>query len=173
METSYTTYSPHEMQNILQEYKPGVRGCGFKALSKKYNVIGGHTVILKWKKKWDGTEASLKKQSGGDARSILTPREKKVHIHDFATKKSKVEAVEYPEVKENVEKKTKKAISLRSVQKIGQSLRLSSKKRKRVLRSQGQISLYFRIFAFSATYSENLLFLCDREGRIPGIRSKH
>ena len=135
------------MHNILLEYKPGVWGSGFLALSKKYQVQGGSKLISEWYKKWDGTESSLRKQSGGDVRSILTPKEKKLHIRNFVTKKSKVEAAIYPEVKKNVEKKTGKDISLRSVQEIGQAMRISSKKRKRVLQSQGQTDTFFLFFA--------------------------
>ena len=75
------------MHNILLEYKPGVWGSGFLALSKKYQVQGGSKLISEWYKKWDGTESSLRKQSGGDVRSILTPKEKKLHIRNFVTKK--------------------------------------------------------------------------------------
>lgn len=136
------------MHNILREYQPGVYGYGFKALAKKYNVRGGRRLLSEWFKKWDGTESSLRKQSGGDKSSILTPKEKKTHILDFATKKSKVEAVNYPEVKENVEKKTGKDVSLRSVQRHGKELNLSSKKRKRVLKSQGLTETFFAFFSF-------------------------
>ena len=116
METSYSQHSPHLMQTILQEYKKGIRGHGFQALASKYNIKGGAQLVSYWYSKWDGTENSLKKQSGGDKRSLLIPKEKKRHIDDFVAKRSKVEAVNYSEVKDNVEKKTRKAPSLRTVQ---------------------------------------------------------
>ena len=141
MEISYSQYPPHLIHTILQQYQKGVRGKGFRALAKKYEVKGGHQLISFWYSKWDGTESSLKKHSGGDTRSTLTEKEKKVHIHDFIEKKSKTEAVTYPEVKVNVEKKTKKAPSLTAVKRIGKSQKITSKKRKRVLKSQGRSSL--------------------------------
>jgi len=171
--SSYTSYSTHEMHNILTEYKPGVRGSGLHALSKKYNVRGGPKLISEWFKKWDGTEASLRKQSGGDVRSILTPKEKDLHIRKFATRKSKVEAVNYPEVKENVEKKTGKEISLRSVRRVGKKMNLSSKKRKRVLKSQGLIDTFFVPFVISIQGSEKCSFFCCRNRGISRIGSKH
>ena len=149
------------MHNILLEYKPGVWGSGFLALSKKYQVQGGSKLISEWYKKWDGTESSLRKQSGGDVRSILTPKEKKLHIRNFVTKKSKVEAAIYPEVKKNVEKKTGKDISLRSVQEIGQAMRISSKKRKRASkpRSDRYFFLVFRL-ADRERESKEFFFFC-------------
>jgi hypothetical protein len=74
------------------------------------------------------------------------------------TKKSKVEAAIYPEVKKNVEKKTGKDISLRSVQEIGQAMRISSKKRKRVLQSQGQTDTLFLFFALHREREEKNFF---------------
>jgi hypothetical protein len=137
MEVSYSQYPPHLQQTILEQYKRGIRGLGFKALAKKYDIKGGHQLVSFWYSKWDGTESSLKKKSGGDKRSILTLNEKKKHIHDFIEKRSKTEAVIYPEVRKNVEMKTKKAISITTVKKIGRSQKITSKKRKRVLKSQG------------------------------------
>lgn len=90
-----------------------------------------------WYDKWDGTEFSLIKHRGGDRRSILTPEEKKKNIYDFTSKRAKVEAPTYLEVKRNVEKKTRKRPSLATVKRVGKSLRISSKKRKRVPKSQG------------------------------------
>ena len=115
MESSYSQYSPHLIQVILKEYKKGVRGQGFQALANKYNIKGGAKLIKCWHEKWDGSENSLKKRSGGDRRSILTPQEKKRHIGDFVTKKSKIEAVNYREVSANVEKKTGRTPSPRTV----------------------------------------------------------
>ena len=109
---------------------------------KKYQVQGGSKLISEWYKKWDGTESSLRKQSGGDVRSILTPKEKKLHIRNFVTKKSKVEAAIYPEVKKNVEKKTGKDISLRSVQEIGQAMRISSKSEKECFKAKDRQILF-------------------------------
>jgi len=68
---------------------------------------------------------------------IDAPEEKTKHIYDFTAKRAEVEAPTYLEVKRNVEKKTKKRPSLSTVQRDGKSLRINSKKRKRVPKSQG------------------------------------
>ena len=79
MEHSYQEYSPHLIHHILQQYKPRVRGCGFDALATRYKIKSGGRLVKYWYDKWDGTEFSLIKHSGGDRRSILTPEEKKKH----------------------------------------------------------------------------------------------
>ena len=142
MEHSYEESPPHLIQTILCQYKKGVRGHGFKALATKYGVKGGHKLVSSWYSKWDGSESSLKKQSGGDRRSILTEKEKKKHVRDFIVKSSKKEAVTYPDVKKNVESKTKKALGLTTVKDYGKSFNITSKKRKRVLKSEGFASFY-------------------------------
>jgi hypothetical protein len=148
------------MHTILLQYKPGVRGNGFRALATKFRIKGGHKLISSWYSKWDGTELSLEKQSGGDKRSILTPKERKKHIYDFVDKKSKSEAVKYTEVKKNVEKKTNKRPALRTVQRNGKSLGITSKKRKRTLKSQGFFSFFF-VLSFSLSFSSFLPdFVC-------------
>jgi len=43
MTTSYEHHSPQEIQKILEEYQPGVRGKGLKALAKRYNIKSGHS----------------------------------------------------------------------------------------------------------------------------------
>ena len=73
----FTAVSLDQKQQILQEYQPGVRGKGFKALAKRFEIKGSHSTIQKWYKKWDGSKESLKKESGGDRRSILTEKEKR------------------------------------------------------------------------------------------------
>jgi hypothetical protein len=137
MADSYTQYDPHLKQTILQQYQKGVRGHGFQALANKYNIKGGAMAVSYWFNHWDGTESSLTKHSGGDRRSILTPEEKKKYIKRFVDKKSKTEASIYAEVLNNVEKKTKKSLTLRTVQRDGKALGISSKKRKRVTKNQG------------------------------------
>jgi transposase len=137
-----------QKQQILEEYQPGVRGNGFKALAKRHSINGGHTTIRKWYKKWDGTKNSLQKESGGDRRSILTEKEKKKEIVGYISKKARKNAVNYPEVKENVERKTGKDIKLRTVQEIGKNLQMTPKKTKRKTPSEGKFHAQFSLKSF-------------------------
>ena len=66
-------------------------------------------------------------------RSILTEKEKKKDILGYIKKKARKDAVNYREVKQNVEFKTGKKIKLRTVQILGKELKAVSKKTKRKL----------------------------------------
>jgi transposase len=144
----YAEISLDQKQQILQEYQPGVRGQGFKALAKRYGIKSGHTTIRKWYQKWDGTKASLQKESGGDKRSILTEKEKKKEILGYISKRARKDAAIYREVKENIESKTGKNIALRTVRRLGKELKASSKKTKRKSPSEGKVSWLFLFHFF-------------------------
>jgi len=144
----YAEVSLDQKQAILEEYQPWVRGKGFYALAKRHNINGGPTTIRKWYKKWDGTKNSLEKESGGDRRSILTENEKKKEIVGYITKKSRKDAVNYPQVKKNVDLKTGKDIKLRTVQEIGKNLQMTSKKTKRKTPSEGTFHCHFSLKSF-------------------------
>jgi hypothetical protein len=90
MEIKSDKYTPHFMHTVLQQYTRGVRGYGFAALAKKNSIKGGRQLVSYWYKKWDGTESSLSKQSGGDKRSILTPKEKKSTLVTMWKKEAKL-----------------------------------------------------------------------------------
>ncbi len=138
----YAEVSLDTKQQILQEYQPGVRGKGFKALAKRYGIESGHEKIRKWYQKWDGTKESLKKESGGDRRSILSEKEKKTLIVGFINKRAKKDAANYREVQGNIESKTGKKMALKSVQNLGKKLGATSKKTKRKTPSEGSLQLF-------------------------------
>jgi hypothetical protein len=111
---------------VLREYQPGVRGHGFAALAKRFKVGksgDGAKLVRLWWKKWNAggrTLAALEVVTG--RRSILSETEKQKHILKFVMHKNLIgEAVDYPEVHENVITKTKKEISLRQVKDIGKN----------------------------------------------------
>src|SRR6202012_1235360 len=56
--------------------------------------------------------------------------------------------VNYPEVKENVERKTGKDIKLRTVQEIGKNLKMTPKKTKRKTPSEGKFHAQFSLKSF-------------------------
>jgi hypothetical protein len=162
--TTYKHYTPQEIQSILEEHEPGVRGKGLKTLAKQHNIKGGHNLIKYWLSKWDGTVKSLEGMGGGDRRSILTDQEKKKHVDRFITKRSKKDAVQYPEVKANIENKTGKDISIQTVRRIGHELGHSSKKVKRLLESEGMFRSPFPY--------ELLLDTEDFKENVAGFRRK-
>jgi len=133
----YAEISLDKKQEILQEYQPGVRGKGFKALAKQYEIKSGHKTIRNWYQKWDGTKESLEKESGGDRRSILSEKEKKSLIVGFIRKRARTDAANYREVQENIESKSGKKLAGRSVRRLGKELGAQSKKTKRKTPTEG------------------------------------
>jgi hypothetical protein len=119
---------PQLLKNVLLEYQPGVRGKGFGALAKRYKVgkSGPSAKLIQlWWRKWNyggRTLEALEPVAGAGRRSILTETEKQKHILKFVIHKNLIgEAVDYPEVHENVLTKTKKDISLTQVKAIGKN----------------------------------------------------
>jgi hypothetical protein len=63
MKSNYNSYTSIFKHNVLEESRPGVYGCGFKSLAKRFKVKGGHTLIMRWYRQWDGTVQSLNRKS--------------------------------------------------------------------------------------------------------------
>jgi transposase-like protein len=127
-------------ERVVREYKKGVRGHGFDALSKRFLIQ--KMVIKKWWRKWNSAGRSIaafEEEAGGDRRSILTEREKERYILDFVSHQNAIrKAVDYNDVHANVIKKTKKEVSLRTIQEIGkEELDISWKKTTQTLVSDG------------------------------------
>ncbi|CAF4777475.1 unnamed protein product, partial [Rotaria sp. Silwood2] len=57
---SYTSIFKH---NVLEGYRSGVYGSGFKSLAKRFKIKGGHMLIKRWYRQWDGTVQSLNRKS--------------------------------------------------------------------------------------------------------------
>lgn len=70
----YFKYTSQFKHSVLEEYRPGVIGRGFKSLAKRFKVKGGHRVIMHWYKRWDGTIYSLNPQPKGHRPRTMTPQ---------------------------------------------------------------------------------------------------
>lgn len=106
-------------QRVLEEYKPGVRGCGFEALAARFKVKNAQS-ISDWHRVWDGSVESLERKKGSGRKRKLTDKESKAHIKDFvdnANREGKV--VTYADVHTEVKEKTGKDVSLSTVRRIG------------------------------------------------------
>jgi len=83
----YDKYTSHFKHNLLQEYRPGIFGCGFKALAKRFKIKGGHKLIMRWYHQWDGTVESLNHKTKGHRRRTMLPQEVIITICIFFLKK--------------------------------------------------------------------------------------
>ena len=135
--TRYTAAFKHA---FFLEYKPKIRGSGFKALAKRFKIPGGHTKISRWYAKWNKTQESLETTKGGDTRSILTTKEKKKQIFDFIRKRNKAgQQVDYKKVTAHVRKATGKNISYSAIKAIGQQeFNIKWKRAKRIMYHDGK-----------------------------------
>ena len=92
----------------------------------------------------------------------MTSKEKKTHVGDFIEKRAKKEAVTYQEVKKNVELKTKKRPALRTIKDYGKAFNITSKKRKRVLKSEGLFALFFLMLPVHCLLAAHTHYVRDR-----------
>jgi transposase len=131
-------YSADTKHNILTQYKPGVRGCGFTALANRYNIKGGNQLIQLWYNQWNGTPQSLEKHTTSHKKRKLNERDVHKYITRHVVKMNEGgEAVDYTGVKKNVKLKKGKSIPLRTIQRYGKKAGLSYKRTTRTLISQG------------------------------------
>ena len=141
-----TKYSKAFKERVVREYQPGVRGKGFWSLATRFKISS--LLIRRWRTQWEEggrTAEAFESHAGGDRRSKLTQREKERYILDFVShKNAKSEAVDYKDVLNNVVKRTKKNIALRTVRQIGnEELNLSWKKTTSTLVSDGTECTFF------------------------------
>ena len=142
-----TKYSKAFKERVVREHKPGVRGKGFRTLAKRFKISS--SVIRGWWRKWKNggqTMEAFESTAGGDRRSTLTQREKERYIEDFVShNNAKGVPVDYKDVLAHVLRRTKKNVSLRTVEEIEkEELNLSWKKTTQSLVSDGKhIALIF------------------------------
>ena len=106
--------------SILLEYIPHSTTHSFAALARRHDVAGGGEVVRRWHQRWNRTPHSLERREGSGATPILTPSEISRHIRApiLAANRSH-RAVSYTKLLPDVRRKTRKAISLRTVRRYG------------------------------------------------------
>ena len=113
----YTSTFKH---NVLEEYRPGVCGFGFKSLAKRFKIRGDHKLIMKWYRQWDATMQSLNRRSKGGRPRTLTMGKVKRYVLDFVNMmNSQYKPVNYPMVQSNVEASLNKMVPLSTIQSYG------------------------------------------------------
>ena len=116
----HNRYTSTFKQNVLKEYRPGVYGCGFKPLAKRFKIKDDHKLIMKWYRQLDGTVQSFNRRSKGGRPRTLTPSEVKHYVLDFLNMmNSQYEPVNYRMVQSNVEASLNKMVLLSTLQRYG------------------------------------------------------
>ena len=138
---TYHEYSAGTKQHILQQYKRGVRGCGFQALAKKYGIAGGKRSLQYWYSIWDGSVASLQKNTTSHKRRRLEPGQVQQHIRQYVIDMNEQgDHVNYSDDKEHVERETGSPIAWSTLKRYGYNeARVSCKRTTRVLTTDGTL----------------------------------
>ena len=112
--------SPNEKHNILTLYSNKAHNYSFKSLARQFNINGGGRTIQNWYERWNGTPQSLDRKRGSGRAPVLTSAEVNKCIKlPILYRNRNHRPIHYPEVFVNVKEKTKKQISLRTIQRIG------------------------------------------------------
>jgi hypothetical protein len=120
MKSTYNSYSSIFKHNVLEEYRPGVYGCGFKSLAKRFKIKGGHKLIMRWYRQWNGTVQSLDQKLKDGGPSTMTKSEVKHYLSDFvATMNSQHKPVNYKIVQLHIEDSLGKRVPLSDIQRYG------------------------------------------------------
>lgn len=136
---TYQEYSAHTKHSILQQYKRGVRGCGFHALAVKYDIHGGGPAVRYWYTLWDGTPHSLQKLTTSHKHRRLDSQQLQQHIRGYVIDMNKqTDPVKYKDVKQNVEMETQNPIAYSTLKRYGYNeANISWKRTTRTLTTDG------------------------------------
>jgi len=126
-------FTPQQKHSILSHYCAGVRGAGFDALARRFAVKGGGSLIRSWYAAWDGTPASLQQKGGAGRPRILSRAEVSRHVRAPLLAANRAHrAIHYTTLLPALRAKTRKQISLRSLQRYGkEELGAKSKRSKK------------------------------------------
>jgi hypothetical protein len=105
-----------------------------------HGVIASRKTIFNWRRQWTGTPQSLMRKDGSGRASILTPSEVNRHVRApiLAANRSH-RAASYTKIYDLVKQKTRKNLSLRTLQRIGkEQLHIKSKAAVKRTKEEGQ-----------------------------------
>lgn len=130
--------SAEAKHHILLEYTPRDTSRSFSALARRHAVRGGERTIRRWHQRWNGTLHSLERKDGSGKARILTAAEVNRHVRApiLAANRSH-RAIHYTDLLPEVQRKTGKKISLRSLQQYGKE-ELAIKQRHTKKRTAGE-----------------------------------
>lgn len=90
-------------------------------IARQHGVSVGRTTIWEWRQRWNGTPQSLERREGSDGTPKLTPLEVSRHVRAPILAANRAHrAISYTKMLPEVRRKTRKDISLRTLQRTGQ-----------------------------------------------------
>lgn len=113
-------FSPQQKHNILTHYKPGVHGCGFRALANRFSVSGGFTTIQYWHQQWNGTPQSLQHKQGAGRPRLLNHRQVQQHIYKpILAANRQHRSIHYTDLTHSIQQATHTQVSPRTIRRYG------------------------------------------------------
>ena len=105
---------------ILLEYIPRSATHNFAALAHRHAVKGGAEVVRRWHSQWDGTPLSLKEKKRTGRPRSLSRAEINRHVRAPILAANRAHrAVSYTQLLPEVQRKTGKQLTLRTLQRTG------------------------------------------------------
>jgi hypothetical protein len=109
-----------QKHSILTHYRARGHGQTAADVAAAHGVKGGASLICKWARQWDGTPASLKRQLGSGKARILSRADISRHVRAPILAANRVHrAVHYTMLLPEVQRKTRRQVSLRTLQRYG------------------------------------------------------
>ena len=139
MARKYDTYTSQFKHKVLEEYRPGIFGYGFKSLAKRFKIQGGHKLIMNWYDQWDGTVESLNQNRKGGRPRTMTQEEVKKHILQFVESMNiKRVHVNYKIVQAQIKSVLKQEVPIRTIRQYGKDNGIKWKKTRETTLRDGQ-----------------------------------
>ncbi len=123
-------FAPEHKHSILLEYTPRSTTHSFAALAARHGVAGGERVVRRWHQQWDGTARSLQHKAGAGRPRALNRREVQQHVRTPILRANRAhKAVHYSQLLPQVQQKTGKDLSARTLRRYGKE-ELGAKQRR-------------------------------------------
>jgi transposase-like protein len=148
MSRQYDVHTAEFKARVVAQYRPGVRGCGFAALAKRF-LIKSPSTVHEWVKHSDGSVHSLEKKSGGNRKRKLSELESKQYVEEpILEANAEGRAIHYREVWNGAVKATRVDVSFRTIRRYGKEIHdMSDKSTTRKLTIEGMNNNYFTSLA--------------------------
>jgi hypothetical protein len=113
-------FSPEAKHHILLEYRPYSRHHSLAALAARHAVQGGARTLANWYAQWDGTPQSLQRRKVPGRPRILSRAQVNKHVREPILAANRAHRpVHYTSLLRQVQRKTRKQPSLRTLRRYG------------------------------------------------------
>lgn len=112
--------SPEVKHHILQHYSSRDPARSFVSLARLHNIAGGERTLRRWHQQWDGTVQSLQRKQGSGRPRTLSRAEVNRHVRTPIRSANRAHrAISYTTLLPDVQLKTGKNVTLRTLQRYG------------------------------------------------------